>query len=452
MKARIVNFTVNYDLIERMCKSGIATPNIPNAMIREMNDSFEEISGKSAAICYMNKDYDAIANEDTEKSIKRFKNTMKRGHQSVADHCYVSVVFEEVPKIFAMIMNSFQVYTTSEKSARYTVMKNLSDEEQRLYDKWLGKLTPIFIEEGLDEKSAVKMAQENARYFISIFSHATTFQYTSSFRQWNYINDWFNKLLNNDEFMTLNEKYDSYNIFKSNVAECMEDFTEWFEKSHIYDENIKDQKNRKIDFIKLVYDHFTPHHRGDIIDYFGDVYQTTYDASFAALAQLQRHRTLKYSIYDFPEFNIDVLNGDYKTRYLFNVFIPDVFNTPERIPLLEEWYSDMCSILHLFPQGLTVVVKEIGTVDDFLLKCDERLCGRTQYETMMICKDTLYKMYHDSDYFMSSDAFDDICNWVLDGDDSDGGNICIKPKCKMRGGCPDGGCFHGPEHALDRKF
>ena len=448
MKARIVNFTVNYDLVERMCKSGIATPNIPNAMIREMNDSFEEISGKSAAICYMNKDYDAIANEDIDKSIKRFKNTMKRGHQSVADHCYISVVFEEVPKIFAMIMNSFQVYATSEKSARYTVMKNLSDEEQRLYDKWLGKLTPIFIEEGLDEKSAVKMAQENARYFISIFSPATTFQYTTSFRQWNYINDWFNKLLNDDEFMTLNEKYDSYNIFKSNVAECMEDFTEWFEKSYIYDENIKDQKNRKIDFIKLVYNHFTPHHHGDIIDYFGDVYQTTYVASFATLAQLQRHRTLKYSIYDFPEFNIDVLNGDYKTRHLFNVFIPDVFDTPERISLSEEWFSDMRSILHLFPQGLTVIVKEMGTVDDFLLKCDERLCGRTQYETMMICKDILYKMMHESDYLTSNETVDQLYNWSS----HDVGSDNINPKCKMRGGCPDGGCFHGPERALNRKF
>lgn len=444
MKARITEFTANCNVLEDYFHYGD---------IKIMKHAFEEISGKKAAICYMSDDYESIEKESMEKSIKRFNRTIDNGHHSIADHCYITVVFEEVPKMLAMILNSLQVYATSEKSARYTVMKNLSKEEQTLYDKWKNKLIPLFIEEGVDEKQAVKLAQENARYFISIFSPATTFAYTTSFRQWNYINHWFNNLLNDEKFMTLNEECDSYNIFKSHLADCMEDFTEWFEQSIIYNEHIKDQKNRRLEFLKPIYGRFSGPYTIYGEDYFGDVYQVHYDVSFAALAQLQRHRTLKYIIETIPEFNLDRLCEDKGPAFNFTIFTPDLFDRSDRIPLQIEWFKDMRSVLHLFPQGLVVGVKEMGIVDDFLLKCDERLCGRTQYETMTICREILHRMYCEAEFTMSTETCNHIANWIEMIYTDENGPSFPKPKCMVRkDGCPEGGCFHGPKHALDRTF
>ena len=39
-------------------------------------------------------------------------------------------------KIIAMILNSTEFYTTSEKSARYTLMKPETEREAMLYEKW----------------------------------------------------------------------------------------------------------------------------------------------------------------------------------------------------------------------------------------------------------------------------------------------------------------------------
>ena len=139
MKARVTAITVDLK-------------NIPNLDMESdpefesIKDSFEAFGGKNAGICYMADDYDKLENEEDTKSILRFIRTIKNTHHSISDHCNITVVFEEVPKFFAMVMNSFQVYATSEKSARYTVMKNLSEKEQRLYEKWIDKITKVLME------------------------------------------------------------------------------------------------------------------------------------------------------------------------------------------------------------------------------------------------------------------------------------------------------------------
>ena len=45
-------------------------------------------------------------------------------------------MFEEIPKILAMILNNEKIYNTSEKSARYTHMEP-SEDEKALYEKWI---------------------------------------------------------------------------------------------------------------------------------------------------------------------------------------------------------------------------------------------------------------------------------------------------------------------------
>ena len=103
-------------------------------------------------------------------------------------HPHYNLLLEGVPKILAMILNNEKVYNTSEKSARYTVMQP-SDDEKELYEKWIEKYQKIISDKypEFDEKKIKKLAQENARYLISVFTPATVMEYTTNFCQLNYI-------------------------------------------------------------------------------------------------------------------------------------------------------------------------------------------------------------------------------------------------------------------------
>ena len=87
-------------------------------------------------------------------------------------------------------------------------------------------------------------------------------------------------------------------------------------------------------------------------------------ASFAELAQAQRHRTLKYemTLLDEPKY-----------------YIPPIIRNTE---LEEEWLKDISSLKEFYPQGMLVRVNERGSIEDFVLKCTERLCGAAQLEIM----------------------------------------------------------------------
>lgn len=415
MKARVTAITVDLK-------------NIPELENEKIKDSFAAFGGKNAGICYMADDYDKLEDEEDTKSILRFIRTIKNTHHSISDHCNITVVFEEVPKFFAMVMNSFQVYATSEKSARYTVMKNLSEKEQELYDKWIAKIKTVLMEKyDVGEKDAIKLAQENARYFISVFSPATTFSYTTSLRQWNYIHQWMK------EFTELTFPEDSKKDFIDKVIVSFKDFIDWFKESLIYNEIFTDPKGRKIDFLLPLY----PGVKSVIPEeeIYGDSYCVEYWVSMAALAQLQRHRSIKYDIGDF------ILDSENEGA----VYCPRFIDEDEDLEL--EWCKDMAEMLPYYPQGKTVSVVERGTIDKFLLKCDERLCGRVQLETMENCKDLLANMY---EYGNFSPYYDEqVCKWVRK---VEVGMPDIHPKCEMRGGCADNGCIHGPKNALHRDF
>ena len=50
--------------------------------------------------------------------------------------------------------------------------------------------------------------------------------------------------------------------------------------------------------------------------------------------------------------------------------------------LEEEWLKDISSLEDFYPQGMLVKVNERGTLENFILKCTERLCGAAQLEIM----------------------------------------------------------------------
>ena len=311
-------------------------------------------SGKSAGICYLPDTLETLFNEPEEKTMKRANMTLKSGHHSVFNHPTYNLSLEGIPKILAMILNNEKMYNTSEKSARYTKMEP-SEAEKVLYEKWIEIFKKCIAEQypKIEEKRVQKLAMENARYLISVFTPATVMEYTVNFGQLNYIAHFFEKFIN-DETKTTNFDIKLKEVFKE-FLEALPDLRE--------EELNADMKNRELSF-------FAKRNRKEE---FGENYSTTYLASFAELAQAQRHRTLNYevSLLDKPEF-----------------YVPPIIRGTE---LEKEWLKDMESLKNNFPQGMLIKINERGTVENFVLKCTERICGAAQLEIMEQTIDTMNK-------------------------------------------------------------
>ena len=92
--------------------------------------------------------------------------------------------------------------------------------EKALYEKWIdiynkkiSEKYPLF-----DEKKVQKLAQENARYLISIFTPATIMEYTTNFGQLNYVMHFCENYINDESKCT---KFDNKlkNVFKDFLAQ-----------------------------------------------------------------------------------------------------------------------------------------------------------------------------------------------------------------------------------------
>lgn len=304
-----------------------------------------DFSGKSAGICYLPDTVETLFSEPTEKTQRRVNGNIKSGHHSVFGHPTYNLCLEGIPKILAMILNNEKIYNTSEKSARYTHMKP-SIQEKELYEKWI----KIFEEQiflkypNFDEKRIKKLAQENARYLISIFTPATVMEYTVNFGQLNYIINWAKDYINNEE----------NNNFSVKLKETLKEFLQAMPDLEV--EGLDSRaKNRNFSLFAK---------RSNRDEEFGENYCTTYLASFAQLAQAQRHRTLAYEMRLLE-----------KAQY----YIPPIIR---KTTLEEEWLKDISSLQNFYPQGMLVEVNERGTIENFVLKCTERLCGAAQLEIM----------------------------------------------------------------------
>ena len=151
-------------------------------------EELENFSGHAAGVCYMPDTFETLMNEPKEKTDRRIIQTKSGGHHSVYDHENISFQLEGVPKLLAMLLNNEKMYTTSEKSARYTKME-LSEKEQTLFNKWLevfkNKIKDLYqakYPNFFTDKRIEKLALENARYLNSIFT-PTFLVYTCSYRQ-----------------------------------------------------------------------------------------------------------------------------------------------------------------------------------------------------------------------------------------------------------------------------
>ena len=311
-------------------------------------------AGHAAGICYMKDDFDSILAEPVEKTEKRFAGTAGSGHHSVSGHPGYNLLIEGIPKIIAMILNNEQDYNTSEKSARYTTMTT-SDLEREIYEKWIEKFTLLISARypKIPATTVNKLAKENARYFISVFTPSTVMEYTVDFRQGNYLIGFMEDLAKNSP---VGDPF--YDRLRPYLIETAKQF-----RSIFNDDRIRDNKGRKISLF------------GNRVrrEYFGDVYSVNYSGSFAEMAQAQRHRSLKYEML-LP----DLANCEF--------FVPPII---EDADTRAEYLADMSKLKENYPQGMLVHINERGTLEAFVLKCHERLCGAAQLEICNQTKDTL---------------------------------------------------------------
>lgn len=303
-----------------------------------------DFSGKSAGICYLQDTLETLFSEDKEKTQKRANGTLKSGHHSVFGHPTYNLSLEGIPKILAMILNNEKMYNTSEKSARYTKMQP-SKEEKELYEKWIEIYKDCISQkyQKIDEKRVQKLAQENARYLISVFTPATVMEYTVNFGQLNYIVHFFENYIDDE---TKTSKFDI------KLKEVFKEFLKELPDLKIEGLNA-DMKKRGLSFFA---------NRKDRKEEFGENYSTTYEGSFAELAQAQRHRTLYYEV-NFLD--------------TFKYYVPPIIRGTS---LEKEWLKDISSLQDYYPQGMLLKINERGTVENFVLKCTERLCGAAQLE------------------------------------------------------------------------
>lgn len=323
-------------------------------------EEFDDFSGKVGGVCYMAGDFGSLMQEPKEKTQRRVNMTMGNGHHSVFEHDYITFELEGIPKLFAMVLNNEKTYVTSEKSARYTRMV-CTPKEQELYEKWLGIFEKKIREKYPDNTGFLsdtrikKLAQENARYLISVKT-PTTMVYTTSYRQLNYLCKWMQEEMKNE---------------KSNYALIFDSFKKFidFAKENGYlDERLMDDgKHRGLSFFNL------NKIRSEVYD---DVYSTNYDASFAYLAQAQRHRTLSYEV-----------NGIEDDRF----FVPKIIKSEK--DLADEWNYDMYKVKGNLPQGTLLNINERGTYENFVLKLKERLCSCAQLEIDNKTREILKRYY-----------------------------------------------------------
>lgn len=365
-------------------------------------ESALDFSGKSAGICYLPDNIETLFNEPAEKTTRRFRNNITSGHHSVFGHPTYNLCLEDVPKILAMILNNEKIYNTSEKSARYTKIIPLP-QEKVVYEKWIQIFTERIAVKypNFDEKRTIKLAQENARYLISVFTPATTMEYTVNFCQLNYILNWSKDYI---------ENCNNNSKFSIKLSEVLKNFLNEFPDLEVEGLDSR-KKGRSFSLFS---------ERNFRNEEFGENYSTTYLASFAQLAQAQRHRTLSYemTLLDSPMY-----------------YIPPIIKNTE---LENEWIKDISSLKDLFPQGMLVKVNERGTIENFVLKCTERLCGCAQLEIMEQTHKTLVK------YLEATKEKPELHNYLLPYAK---GARCTFPNWKC-----DLPCIFGGKNALNRNI
>lgn len=325
-----------------------------------------DFSGKIGGICYNEEGLWASFREDEEKTEKRINNSTSGEHQSVFEHVNIGMYLKDSSKMLDMVLNNEGQYSTSERSLRYTTVKegecNLTKREIFLYEKWYKIFFDLITQEYGDVLKPFKiktLAKENARYMTSTFIN-TEMVHTIPLAQLNRVVAYMKKYMNKD----------NKNDFEKRVSQDFEMFINECERLNLLDERL--QSNRKERSLRIFGENLN-----EIPEEFDVTYSTTYTGSFAEYAQKERHRM------ETSKLERDPMNGFFVPPILKEVY-------PELISI---WLDDIKSVQDEVPQGELVTIHEEGTFDSFISKLKERDCSAAQLEIFRQSEATKKKYY-----------------------------------------------------------
>jgi len=373
-------------------------------------------AGLKAAVCFKPGSitpWDIREVETDEILIKRGIGTITADHVTPSQQVPVSLEIYGIPKIICMYLNNLGMQAADERSLRYTEVKPneyLTDEEVELYNKWMTIIQDILwndyqgyfmMSNNRDEKKAKsaikKLAQENARSFITVFM-PTSLTITSNFAEFNKLALQIERTISSNENTELEEMAIPY------LKEFLNQLTELkvvIRNCDIWgvDKKIASELNIPIDTKYLYKDTkgielnlFANKNKFSGIympDEFGASFHATRKISYAGFAQLQRHRTLRTELAEIP--------------YVDEYFVPQFL---DKYPnLQEEWLRDIikskCSAK--FVQGEKVLVSMEGTLKDLISYVgSERSCNRAQFEISRFYMDFLNDYYKYMETYNSS--------------------------------------------------
>ena len=379
-----------------------------------------ESAGIKAALCFKEvKEGVQISpgmireDEDLKTLVIRGLNTFFADHTTPSEHQSVGLEMVGVPKILLMVLNNEKQYTADERSLRYTKVEsnaNITQKEVKLYDKWIGILNNIIEEKMGDfyrkysksEKGAknamLKMAQENARYMVSVFMPTAT-TYTVPWIQINKVMGYMQNVINNpmnelekrlvpylkefiDICIDLDVAITKDSIYRHLVSDdsikdkLLEKFPEM--KDYENDKTLLYKNNKSVDLSLFAYRNPFSGINGDN-EYGYNISYNNYE-SFACLAQEQRHRTISCEMLVPDEFK---------------AFVPPIIKDNES--LVEEWNNDINSVKDVFPQGQLIRVNRCGTIKTILkYVAQERACDRAQLEIERVYVDDMIPNIYDN--------------------------------------------------------
>lgn len=324
-----------------------------------------DFCGKVGGICYNEEGLMASFEEPVETTEKRINRTTSGEHQSIFEHVNIGMYLKDSSKMLNMVLNNEGQYSTSERSLRYTSVKenecNLSQREIMLYEKWYKIFVDIITSmyDGTLKPFKIKtLAKENARYMTSTFIN-TEMVHTIPLAQLNRVVAYMKKYIDKENKDDFEERLSKE--FEMFISEC--------ERLNLLDERL--ESNRKERSLRIFGENLK-----DIPDEFGVTYATTYQGSFAEYAQKERHRIEKSCI------ERDDSNG---------FFVPPILQYYPS--LIQVWLDDISSVREEVPQGELLNIHEEGTFDTFIMKLKERDCSAPQLEIFRQVNDTKRKYY-----------------------------------------------------------
>lgn len=351
-------------------------------------------AGVKAAVCFKDGDItpDMIrAQESDERLLERGLNTVLSDHTSPSEQPTVMLEIVGIPKILCMVLNNEHQYTADERSLRYTLVKEseyISEQEVTLYNKWLEKFINILSKEyysfflqhnkgTTDEitikraNSAIKkIAQENARYMVSMFV-PTTLTYSVPFAQINKLCVYMNDIVQ-----------DPHNEFECLLVPYFKEFIQKLKDLDVilteHDAHILCPKLNVPDTDNFLYKNnkhialsiFAERNKFSgikLANEFGVSFSYNMDISAASLAQFHRHRTV----------NFEMLAPTTEENLFY---IPKLLDGKD--DLIHEWLVDINSVNKYYPSGKLLHVNANGPLKHLVNYVGkERACDRAFLET-----------------------------------------------------------------------